>query len=271
MTHYMSRLVSPSNQDWISFIAGGQGGDIDIDNDGVMPDTRILIDLSQALSQRLGRQMSMYSTYKVDYISISIVNQDDNIDNESGAEFSGKIHWYTPTKHRIDALQLMRQVEKHAESGELDADSFLLSTEKDYTGVRFNWDGDNQVIYPTSEAFTVLDGDQWDMDELFDIYNVMEGEPTQNNALWTGRTGYTDQVSWNCFYRNSSWKDDPIDNDQIYHPESNLFQISNLDAEVLGGLLVIAVDNSSTNDPTAVIDDDYQVHVTIGVTGWSDF
>ncbi len=268
--HYMSRQVSPSFTDWISFIEGGVGGDIDIDNDGVMPTTRILIDLSHALSQRLGRQMSMYSTYKVDYISIQLVNQDDATDNESGAEFGGKVAWWTPSKHRIDALQLARQVENSNEEDEIDADSWLLSTEKDYSGVRFNWNGDNQVQYATQEAFSALAGTEWDMEELFNLYNGMEGAPQQTNALWTGRTGYPNQMSWNAYYRNSAWDTDDIDS-AIYQPESNIFQAQNLGLEVLGGLLTIDVTNSSTNDPTSTIDDDYAVVVTVGVSGWSDF
>ena len=64
--HYMSRRASESQNDWCNFIDGGANADIDLDNDGVMPTTRILVDLTQALSQRLGRQLSMMSTYKVD-------------------------------------------------------------------------------------------------------------------------------------------------------------------------------------------------------------
>jgi hypothetical protein len=98
----------------------------------------------------------------------------------------------------------------------------------------------------------------------------MEGAPTQENALWSGRTGYTNSLEWSAYYRNNAWDTDGVDS-KIYQPESGMFQVSNLNAEVLGGLLVIDVDNSNTNDPTSVIDDDYIVCVTIGVSGWSDF
>lgn len=269
--HMMSRQVSPAYEDWICFIAGGAAGDIDIDNDGFMPDTRILIDLSHALSQRLGRQMSMFSTYKVDYISINLVNKDDTgVDNDSGAEFAGRVLWHTPSKHRIEALQLMRQLEKVSESTVLDADSWLISTEKDYSGVRFNWDDDDQVLHATSEAFTTLSGSQWDMSELFSIYDIMEGAPQQQNALWSGRTGYPNSLAWNCYYRNNAWDTDGVDS-PIYQPESSIFQANNLKLEVLGGLMVIDVTNSSTDDTAHTIDDDYNVVVTIGVSGWSDF
>ena len=68
--HMVSRTAGTAQTDWFSFIAGGAAGDIDIDNDGEMPDTRALVDLSQALSQRLGRQMSMMSASQLNRIPL---------------------------------------------------------------------------------------------------------------------------------------------------------------------------------------------------------
>lgn len=273
-THYISRTISTESNDWVKWIDGASFGDIDIDNDGEMPLTRALIDISQGLSQRLGRQMSMYSTYTVDYLSIQLINVDDTTqDNYQGAEFGGKVAWYTPTKHRIDALQLMRQVEKAVESTEIDGDSWLLSLEKDYLGVRFNWDADHQIDSPTGESFALLAGTQWDMAELFEIYSDMEGLPVQHNALWTHRTGYTDNISWNAYYRNNAIDTDGL-NATVYQPQSNIFQMTNMNAEVLGGLMCINVTNSSTDVPELIgllQDDDYRLLITVGISGWSDF
>lgn len=266
-THYVTRQVSPLSSDWVSWIDGGNS--LSIDNDGIMPHTRIIIDLSHAMSRVLGRQMSMMSTYKLEYISINLVNVDDIDDNDSGAEFSGSIQWYTPTAHRINAMQLARAIEKHNETDIVDGDSWLLSNDKDYSGIRFNWDTDNQVAHATPEAIVGLSGSQWDIQELFANYAIMEGPPTQSNALWLGRHGRTDGMKFTTAYQNNMIDTDGI-NSTVYSPRSDQWTAENINAEVLSGLMVINVDNSNTTDPQTV-DDDYHVEITIGVSGWRDF
>lgn len=272
MTHHMSRTASTSHTDWCNFISGGAAADIDIDADGEMPNTRILVDLTQALSQRLGRQMSQMSTYRVDSISIHLVNVNDLVDNDSAANFGGRIHYWSPTQHRIDAMQLARQTEKAFESADIDNDSWLLSTDNDYKGMRFNWDADQQIVYATQEGFTALAGNEWDFAELFQTYGIMEGMPTQTNALWSNsRAGYPNQLGWTASYQNESKTADALDDHTLYVPNSSPFQATGLNLEVLGGLLMIDVESSSTDDIGSIVDDDYQILVTIGVTGWSDF
>ena len=273
MTHYVSRTASGSPNNWMTYIAGGSMDDIELDNDGVMPDTRILIDLSHAMSEVLGKQMSQMANYRVSYISVNIVNRQDGIDNESGVEFSGQLNYYSPTQNRIDALQLARQLEKHTESADIDADSFLLTTEKDYSGMRFNWDGDNQIKYPTVEGFSALVGSEWDITELFSIYNTMLGSGDYANELWTyGRCGRTENISFNTWYQNKTGTADALDDHEWYEPRSHMFQ-ANVDFTAMTGLLVLDITNSSTDDPTTELDwdDDWRVEVTIGVDGWSGF
>lgn len=274
--HMMSRYLSPDVNNWAKWINGADEGSIDIDNDGAMPFTRGLIDLSQALSQRLGRQMSMMATYNVNYIGIRLVNADDTDDNDGAANFGGKIQFWSPTKHRINALQMAREVEKAYESTQIDADSFFLSTDVDYRGLRFNWDADDQVRYATQESSTSHIGDQYSMSEIFRIYSLMQGSPIQSNALWStdGRAGFTEQIGWTASYSNYDLIFDPIPvvNYDPYTPRSDRFEL-NLGSNhisVLGGLLMIDVVDCSTDSPQA-IDDDYYVEVTVGVSGWSDF
>ena len=136
----VSRITAPTgNTEWCNAIDGFTNGHLTSDADGVYTvPHRAIVDLSQALSQRLGRQMSMMSTYKVDYINIQMVNVDNVNDNDSGLVLSGKIHHWSPTDHRIDAMKLARAIEIHQEKSAIDADSYLLSTERDYKGMRLS-------------------------------------------------------------------------------------------------------------------------------------
>ena len=265
--HMVSRTAGPNTDDWFSWIAGASAADIDIDNDGVMPDTRALVDLSQALSQRLGRQMSMMSVYKVNYIRIELENVDDVSDNDDGASFGGKVNFWSPTKHRMNAMKLMRSTEQHVEKGSIDQDSFFLSTDHDYSGLRFNWDGDSQVVHATSEGFSALAGSEWDLQELFNVYNQMvEPATVQSNAMWAadGRCGFPENIGFSCGYWNNVGG--------AYQPQSYAFEWNGGDQyiEVLGGLLELDVITSSTDAPD-IVDDDYQVRITVGVSGWRDF
>lgn len=268
------RSASTGSGDWCKFIAGGASADIDIDNEGVMPDTRILVDLSQALSQRFGKQMSMMSTYRVNYVRVELLNVDDIVmDNSSAASFSGKCQFWSPSKHRIDAMKTARALEKSLESIEVDNDSWLLSTDTDYSGMRFNWDADDQVVYATIEGFTGLAGAQWDLGELFSVYGGMLGTGGQTNSMWAAnyRCGYQEQFGFSMDYSNYGVDDSPIPDSTRYLPRSTPYENHFPNAlEVLGGLMMFDITHSSTDAPE-VIDDDYQVQITIGIEGWSDF
>jgi hypothetical protein len=240
---------------------------IDIDADGVFTSQNtILIDLSKLLSMNLGRQMSMMSTYRVDYLAMRLLNKDDANDNDSGASFSGQIIYWSPTKHRIDAMQLARATEKHSESGQIDGDSFGLALNPDYQGMRFNWNDDEQIAHPTIEGFTELAGSEWDLTELFTIRGAQLGLPIQHNPLWGNRCGSADKIGFDLNY----WNNTNGGADQTHQPQSSAF-VFDKSIEVLGGLIACNFTHSSTDSPINIVDDDYQVQVTIGVTGWSDF
>lgn len=266
----ISRSASASALDWCKWIDNDDNNNtIDGDSDGVFTQpNRILCDISQALSQRLGRQMSQMATYVVDYISVHLRNKDDLNDNDAGLEINGGIHFWGPSKHRINALQMARQLETNIESVSYDADSFVLSTEKDYSGLRFNWDADGQVKYATSEGFGELAGTEWDMAELFQVYGNMQGDSSQyQNALWNqGRGGYPNQIGFSTSYTNQTNQG----LDETFDPKSQVFTFDK-PVEVLGGLLMLDITHSSTGVPFQTIDDDYEIVVTLGVKGWSDF
>ena len=278
--HMVSRTagVYPGTNDWFNWITNtGSDGAIDIDNDGEMPDTRALVDLSHALSQRLGRQMSQMSVYKVNYIRIELENYHNTLepDNVEGACFGGKINYWSPSKYRIDAMKLARAAEKHTEKAQLDADSYFLSTDYDYSGMRFNWDADSQVAHATSEGFANMVGDEWDLQELFNIYNVMKTPGSvQTNALWSGdgRCGFPENIGFSTSYQNYMEPETEALVEPMYNPHSVAFEWNGGAnyIEVLGGLLELDFIHSSTDSPGG-LEDDYKVRITVGVSGWRDF
>lgn len=273
----IARSISSDYTKWAHWYQGGSDSNIDIDNDGVMGTAQLArIDLSQALSQRLGRQMSMMATYKVNYIRIELRNVDDLNDNDSGAHFHGQIEHWSPTAHRIDAMQLARQIEL-ADGADEPGDMFgPLDNAKTYSGLRFNWDSDGQTYLATAESFSALSGQQWDLNELFDIYNSSQSQPGDwTNALWgAGRTGQPNNLGYSVSITNKTQTEtlDPGTQDS-YDPKVVAYEFQpNKPIEVLGGLLNLSVTHSSVDDGDVTsIDDDYEMFITIGVEGWSDF
>lgn len=270
-THMIAREAGTTENDWFRFYTGGPTIDQADGGGGEVADGtyELIVDLSHALSQRLGRQMSMMSVYRVNYIRIELLNNLDLNDNDDGLTVGGKLEFWAPSKHRVDAMQMARAVEKHVETGSIDGDSFLLTTQKDYTGMRFNWDADDQVVYATTEAFSELTGNEWDLLELFNTYDNHMGVGEQTNRMWTsGRTGYPEQMQWACSFNNlgtSSGGTIPTGS-QAFEWNGGQNHIS-----VLGGLLHLQVQSTSTDSPFTTVDDDYKIAITIGVEGWRDF
>lgn len=205
---------------------------------------------------------------------IELINNDDTTDNDSGASFSGFVDYWGPSKHRIDAMQLARQVEHAKEATEIDADSFLLATDTKYKGMRFNWDADSQVKHATDESFSGLAGSEWDLAELFTIYgNSVLSSLKPTNALWNTRAGDTERFGFDVDYHNyiSHAGTPPVNEFEGYFPQGNAFEIYFAKPiEVLAGLMRIAITHSSTDAPD-VVDDDYEVRVTLGIEGWEAF
>lgn len=268
----VSRIASLSASDWVKWIYNDDGGanyqSIDGDNDGVFTQRNmLLVDLPHALSRSLGRQMSQMSTYDVEYLRIELVNFNDANDNESGLSVSGHVYHWTPSKHRIDAMKLARQLEKAAESAEFDSDSFILSSDRDYAGMRFNWDADGQVKYATAESFNQLVGSEWDLNELFQVYGYMKDDSTvYSNSLWDNRGGRANSFGFECSYTNYT----SLSGSNIFDPKSLAFEFEK-PISVLGGLLAVDFTHTSVGSSLNTVDDDYLVQITVGVRGWSDF
>jgi len=235
--------------------------DIDGDNDGeMMPTHGFVIDLSEIASRKLGKQCSMMQEYKIRSMRIGIRHENDLDDNDDADAFAGYIYLIPPTDHVKNALSLARDLERELESGHVDSDSFLLSTEHDYNGFRYSWNEDHLLTYKTVCALSNFD---YNYQDITSVYSAMQGLPEQANALWTARCGGKMVTPWavNC----SSGYDPALTLTEIAkEPFMPVFgdDVLNLHYTTLpliGGRVVwsdIKADNLAN-------DDDYTLHVTV--------
>lgn len=244
---------------WISNAPASE--DIDADNDGVMtPNHGALIDLSQVASELLGKQCGQMSHYSIKRLWVSMRNNDDGTDNDESTYFAGTFRWWHPTDHRKEAMRLARSVEKATEMHEIDLDSYFLSTDDDYSGLRFGWGstaqyGNDQVNHPTNESVTGHPGNEWGAESVFQIYNTMLAA-TKTNSLWGGRAGSKScKIPWSTSAATGVGAGDA----PAVLTDWNSGRIN---AKALGGLLYFNVSHSALDEEGAV-DDDYFMVVGI--------
>lgn len=297
MTHYLTSAVVEANDDvdtytfdssgfgaacvapnWIRFIESSQvdsDGAVNIDVDGEYPSTArpvAVIDLSAALSQKLGRQISQNQTFRVNYISVTLENHDDTIDNNESAVFSGRVRWYSPTHHRVEAYKLYRSAWKHYYKGSTNTlafdDEHTATGGGSYQGLRIGLCESaayEQVPYQATDPFTDVEGAWPNLNIIFNAYDNMlpSGDVSKqpDNALWTsGRTGYPDGIDWSTYLKNNG--------DNQMNAQVGAFQW-NGDADVMCGLLCLDVQGSSTQGGlSAAFTDEYRIRVSVGVSGW---
>jgi hypothetical protein len=270
--HYGTRKLGEHTTDkvkpWAMWFSGASKGNIDIDPDGEMGAPPIAyIDLSNMLSQRLGRQMSQMMIYEIDYIRLELLNVDDTNDNDTGASFSGYLSWHSPTAHKIKALKMAANLERLVEQDDIDNDSKLFSTTSSYQGLRFGFNSDNQVSYQTTEGFSALLGTEWDMQEILEAYDISypaAGVLKDNYLPERGNT-VTDDIGVSFGYQNKTQSTGT----QVYSPLSTPYELNNAKIDCLGGLLRLEITHSSVDDGfNTTINDDYDVRITVGVKGW---
>lgn len=273
---------------------------IEEDDDGNPSTQRWVVDISRLLSEQLGKQMSMTATYRVKGIHLSLRNVDNSNDNNYGLAAGGTVEWYSPTKHRIDAIQYAREYMRDLNAGlrSDEASPFApYADQKAYKGLRFNWDGPGQVRADLEDETSILPGDYWTLYNILHYYNRAKGgnpseegylsDGTMGSALWNTRTGTseTDSLYWNTHYRNWATLDvgsitsliNGLDSgvDFLHQPETNPWDW-NAGADnhlpVLGGLMVFNYEHSSTDNPRAgEVHDEYYVQASIIVEGWEEF
>jgi len=264
------------------------GDDVSPDADGVYPnDLNFSIDLSHMLSRMLGKQMSMTETYRVTGIKIGVKNVDDIDDNDRGIVLGGYLQWFTPSKHRIDAVQACRRIEQAAEADSIDSDSLFMSTVNRYKGFRFNWRYDDQVYYPTNagsvagwNAETGLT--QWSLRKMLELYGQSIDPPTlKARALWWTKCGGYSTMRWACGFNNAMHEDpnptvgDPIGLPLlIENPGVHDFEFQSAAGrhiDVMSGLMQCNVQFSNTLPNGDASPDDYDIQVEITVEGWSSW
>ena len=251
------------------------------------------VDLSHLLSEQLGKQMPMMATYRVKGMQIGLRNVDDLNDNNYGLVCGGRINWYSPTKHRVDALQHARTFKRKVaatHSIDLKTDPFgMWNDEKMYTGMRFNFNSqDDEVDGALDDDTIIMAGSEFSLQEIFDHYNkAISGTPAgegyesaggAGDALWNTRTGVQefDTLYWNAYYRNSAYDDgSTLDNAFLFQPESGGFEYqtgANNHLAVLGGLLRVSFAHTNTDNPRlGDVNDNYYLQCSIQVEGWEEF
>lgn len=244
---------------------------LDIDADGVMVGTatyrRLVIDLSECLGYRLGKQIPMTANFRINYLRVGLRNVDDMNDNDDTQYFTGTWEWYAPSKHRIDGVQAWRRLEKALEATDADSEGLFVPTNDHYKGFRFGWVRASDVSHPTLGAPAAL-ADGYALAPMIAIYNgglKSNGVPSQDNAVWDRMVGRSSKLQ---FTTHVSQQDNiasgAVIEDGVWHAPAGH------NIEVMGGLLALNFEYSST-DTTNTIDDNFEVVVDIGVSGWSSW
>lgn len=252
---------------------------LDIDADGVLVGTstfrQIVIDLSECLGYRLGKQIPMTANFRVNYLRVGLRNVDDANDNDGPNYFAGTWEWYSPTKHRIDAVQAWRSLEKRLEEDDADAEGLFVSTQDRYKGFRFGFNNQTEVSNYTEGAPSALTNG-YNLVQMLGVYNLglkNGGAPTQTNAIWDRLVGRTSKMAWHANCTNGEFIDQLTDDDpvNVARIEDGVWIAPAMhNIEVLGGLLVLNVEYSNTNT-VQTFDDDFNLQIDVGVSGWSSW
>jgi len=256
---------------------GGATGTINIDYDGVMEGnnlTGITVDLSEALGYRLGKQIPMTANFRINYLRFGIRNVNDGNDNNGHNYFAGDWEWYTPTKHRVDAVQAWRGLEKRMEEDEVDHGLMSGTPDDEYKGFRYGWFTNAEVSHATGGAPAELPNG-YALTAMLNVYNsAMEndGQPTRGRNLWDRKVGRSSHLGTHAQCVNGEF-DGAFDSIYTANIQDGEWHAPDGHAiEVLGGLLRLNITHSSTNSLLAqAIADDFQVYIDVGVSGWSSW
>lgn len=311
MTHYVSTTISASQDDlrtsdgsdgiysnvfpnwarWTSSLnanAIGAGGEIVPINTGEGNGWgHAVIDLSSALSFALGQQLDQTQTYRVSSVRIALENDASGVNNEASTHFTGRLEWFNPTQHRVDAVQTYRDAHKeyYSASG---SNSLFFDDEATnpfeglYRGLRFGLrdnagtltGSSDQVPYQTEDPFTDVGGTQANLISVFDAYDeAMPGAKldvdTYLNGLWrANRTGHPNVLGWEASIRNWSH-----DDKQMHTAGNDAFQMGpGMDMDVMCGLLLLTIDSTAIGGNLNLMDgltlDEFHIRVTFGIDSW---
>lgn len=264
------------------------------DNDGEFTDSYYngVIDLTEIMSLQLGKQLSQMANYRVSFVQIDLRNVNNTLDNDASLLIGGHLQWYSPTKHRVDALQALRDVDRmeRRRNDVISAGSpgfpFALSDGKNYTGLRFNWNSDNEVDDAAPNRFSsIFAGVEYNLVETMAHYNVALGGTPEDEgydtsglgqALWASRTGWEmdgrDSAYFVTSFVNREQTSAFTDDGETHAPRSTpwTLDLGNRYISVLGGLLHLDLLHSNT-DTAGIAEDEFNIQVTLGIEGWEEF
>lgn len=251
------RATSPQHNGWATWIEDPGVNNSQDTFEGGEPSTvpYCVIDLSKAASVALGQQVVQSQKFRLRGVRIGYRHLDAGVVNESDAAFQGVLKWFADTEHFREAMSLVRQLEREVESGLVDADSYLLSTDKDYSALRIGWNGSNSEIqFPTVEGFSALAGDHYNLDALAGVYNIMTA-PDESNALFNGRFPGHQGLGWNATI--SSAGESQADGLARGGPYDD-FVAEGMLHEVGAGILAVEVTHSTPSEQQGLVEDDYE-------------
>lgn len=256
-----------SSDTWLRFIDDPGDGGVTSTFAGGEPAVRprFIVDLSAAASTLLGQQVAQSATYRLRGMTIGFSPKEEavvnltSVNNESDSAFNGRVLWYGDTDHGRRALTLARTMERNQEDHQLDGDSFLLGTDRDYTAVRFGMSDDDDVIYQTEAGGMlqpVYGKSQWNLATVMQAYDAMTA-PDQNNALFNGRGPGRNSFGWVC--SQTSGKTNAGNGGWItphWHQQDLLH-------DVLAGLLEIQILGSTMAGGEGTLQDDWHTEITV--------
>ena len=226
------------------------------------------IDLSAALSNMLGRQVTQGQTFRISYLGVSIENDDAGDNNDECLAATGRFRWYSPQSHRVDAYQAYRKAWRINNKGGSETTSTLFSntdaSQGTYKALRCGIAADSteQVPFASIDPFSDITGSHPNLYYIFkahDTANMGDGADYTNKLWMDGRTGHPQGISWTASNINTGGNGDKGDN--------RGYQSGALDIEAMCGLLHFVLDTTQSDDAFS-FDDEYHLRVTIGVEGW---
>jgi hypothetical protein len=237
-----------------------------------------LVDLTHIMSKLTGKQLSQCANYRIAHISIGLRNVNDTADNDAIIHVGGDIIWYEPNAHTINMLQTLREFvrDRGAETDPLWAT--WVDADKTYRGMRFGWDSNTLVDGGSSDgssnAFT---NNNLNLGQALERYAMAKGGTPQmegyntsgaGQALWENRAPrYTSKMPFDASYANP---DSGNDERAEARPFSWSAQYPSQEITALGGLLAINLTHGNT-DAAGITEDEYEMIVSMGITGWSEF
>lgn len=227
-----------------------------------------VIDLSAAISMVIGRQVTQNQTFRVSHVSVVIENDDEGTNNDEGFAITGRLRYYSPTDHRVNAYQAYRKAWRAFYSGG-GTTSMAFSTVGslgEYKALRCGISDDysnEQVAFGSTDPFSDVTGTNPNLEPIFQAYdgaNAGDGAEYTNKLWLDGRTGHPESVIWSC--QNISGKDSPSTmRNEGYHMNFHN------PLRVMCGLLHFTVDSTQV-DNLLSFDDEYHIRIGLGIDGY---